>query len=73
MTQFSNGSADNQPSQEPENLALPLGDDTPLMSLQGVADLLTAMEPELASLPQPYPLFANELVTGILERMGVGT
>ena len=71
MKNLSNTPADGQPPQEPENLPLPHGDDTPIMSLAGLLDLLTVMEPELADLPSPLPLFSRELAAGILERLGV--
>ena len=58
-------------SDELEGIQLPQGSDTPIMSLAGVADLLTAMESELADLPSPLPLFSRELAAGILERLGV--
>ena len=73
MTQFNNDPSDGQCLPDHENLPVPNGDDTPIMSLPGVADLLTAMESKLAVLPPPSPLFARALVSGILVRMGVGT
>ena len=71
MAQFTNDPGDGQRLPDHENLPVPDGDDTPIMSLAGVADLLTAMELELADLPSPYPLFAHELAAGILDRIGV--
>ena len=71
MTQFNNDPSDGQCLPDHENLPVPNGDDTPIMSLTGVADLLSAMESELAVLPSPYPLFAKELASGILEQLRV--
>ena len=71
MTYFNNQSGDGQRLPEPDDLTLPQGGTTPIMSLIGLVDLLSALEPELSELPEPYPLFARELASGILERMGV--
>ena len=73
MTHCSDGLDAGQSASEANDSVISLGQTTSIMSLPGVADLLTAMESKLAVLPPPYPLFARELVSGILERMGVGT
>lgn len=71
VTQFNNDPSGGQHLPNPDDLTLPQGGTTPIMSLTGLVDLLSALEPELSELPPPYPLFAHELTVGILDRLGV--
>ena len=47
------------------------GQTFPILSLEGLADLLIALEPAIAGLPEPLPLFAHELVDGIAASLAV--
>ena len=44
---------------------------TPIYSLEGLVDLLVALESEIASLPTPASLFATELVDSIAASLAV--
>ena len=47
------------------------GHTTPILSLEGLVDLLAALELELSKLPEPLPLFSRELVDGIAASLAV--
>ena len=72
MSYSSNGSVEGQFPPEPDNLDISLGKCTSIISLSGLADLLSALESEIGRLPAPYPLFADELEDGIATLLEVG-
>ena len=71
MTYSSSGSVDGQLPREPDNLNISLGKCTSTISLTGLIDLLSALDPEISELPSPYPLFARELEAGIAASLQV--
>ena len=65
MSQSNNVPVGGQFPPGPENLDISLEGGSSIISLSGLADLLSALEFEIGSLPSPYPLFARELEAGI--------
>ena len=43
------------------------------LNLSYLAELLMATEEDWATLPDPYPLFGNEFLEGLLEEAGDGS
>ena len=71
MSYFNDGPVDGQFPPEPANLNISLVKCTSIISLTGLIDLLSALDPEISELPSPYPLFARELMDGIAASLQV--
>ena len=56
---------------QPTETGNPSGQETPNTGLMGLLDLLSATEPEWASLPSPLPLFLHESELALAETLGV--
>lgn len=54
---------------QPPTFENPSGE-TSNISLESLLDLLTVLEPEIAALPSPLPLFSHELEVGLAEALG---
>ena len=48
-----------------------IGAERPVLSLEGVYELLLALDGELNALPDPLPLFVAEVKRGLAEALGV--
>ena len=57
---------------QPTDVGNPSGQEIPNTDLMGLLDLLSALEPEWASLPSPLPLFLHEAEQGLAETLAGG-